>query len=189
MATGGQLPSPCPLYRERTLILITAGTQLPFERLATLALRCARALPEEGVVYQAGPGGEVLPDGQEPTGNLQVKSFIEPEQYQQALQKARCVITHAGMGNLLHLLEREIPFLVLPRLMQYGEHRNDHQVDTARAMHERFGIEYYLDSDRLLERLLSRPLLSDGRRHRENMLKRRRELASQLQDILSALDR
>ena len=171
------------------MILVTAGAQLPFERLATLALRCARALPEENVVYQAGPGGHISLDGQKPPNNLQVKAFMEPEQYQQALQKARCVITHAGMGNLLHLLERGVPFLVLPRLMQYGEHRNDHQVDTARAMHERFGIDFYLDSDSLLNRLLSQPLLSDSHHHRENMLKRRRDLAKQLQDILSAFNR
>ncbi len=172
------------------MILLTAGAQLPFERMSMLALRCAEALPDENVLYQAGPGGSAFFGKKKLPGNLRVEEFIEPEQYQRIVKDARCVITHAGMGNLLSLLEQDVPFLVLPRLLQYGEHRNDHQLDTARAMQERSGIEFYSNSDSLLDQLLTKlHWVADSRQHRDDMLKRRQAFAEELQDVLLTLTR
>ncbi|WP_457807653.1 glycosyltransferase [Kushneria sp. EE4] len=172
------------------MILLTAGAQLPFERMGVLALRCAEALPDESVLYQAGPGGNGFFDEKKLPGNLRVEEFIEPEQYQRTVRDARCVITHAGMGNLLYLLEQDVPFLVLPRLVQYGEHRNDHQLDTARAMQKRLNIEFYFESDSLFEQLLTQPQWTTGsRQHRADMIKRRQAFAAELQNVLLTLIR
>jgi UDP-N-acetylglucosamine transferase subunit ALG13 len=50
------------------------------------------------------------------------------------MREATAIVAHAGIGSVLAALELGKPILVLPRRASLGEHRNDHQMATARAL-------------------------------------------------------
>ena len=49
------------------------------------------------------------------------------------------MVAHAGTGSILTALDKGVPVIVFPRDDRYGEHRDDHQKQTARQM-ERMGL-------------------------------------------------
>ena len=53
------------------------------------------------------------------------------------VQNADVIISHAGAGSIINALRNRKPLIIVPRLVEYGEHTNSHQVDLAKAMHER----------------------------------------------------
>ena len=44
------------------------------------------------------------------------------------------VVAHAGIGTILSARRHARPLVILPRKADLGEHRNDHQLATARAV-------------------------------------------------------
>lgn len=62
-------------------------------------------------------------------------AFLTPSQSAECLDEADVIVSHAGTGTIIGALERRKPIIVVPRQTALGEHRNDHQVATAR----RFG--------------------------------------------------
>jgi UDP-N-acetylglucosamine transferase subunit ALG13 len=46
-------------------------------------------------------------------------------------------VCHAGIGTVSEVLTAKRPLIVVPRLKQYNEHMNDHQLDLARAVERR----------------------------------------------------
>jgi len=56
------------------------------------------------------------------------------QQMEQLIEEARIVIGHAGAGTIILTLLKRKPLIVVPRLKQYREHFDDHQLQLARAM-------------------------------------------------------
>jgi UDP-N-acetylglucosamine transferase subunit ALG13 len=109
------------------MIFATVGTQLPFDRLlAGLDVWAARN-PGVPVTAQAGLTSRAY------VHLHQVAAMPQPE-FRRHVQAARLVVAHAGMGTILSAAELGKPLIIMPRLAKFGEHRNDHQVDTAREM-------------------------------------------------------
>ncbi|WP_368646167.1 glycosyltransferase [Alkalibacterium putridalgicola] len=53
--------------------------------------------------------------------------FVSYKEMQSYIKKSRIVITHGGPSSFLNVLQyNKIP-IVVPRLVKYGEHVNDHQ--------------------------------------------------------------
>ena len=50
------------------------------------------------------------------------------------MAKAKVIVSHAGMGSILTAIEAGKPVILMPRRADLGEHRNDHQRDTAAEM-------------------------------------------------------
>ncbi|QTF91290.1 glycosyltransferase [Halomonas sp. BM-2019] len=134
-------------------ILFAAGTQFPFPRLDEVVLGVARKRPAWPLVYQAGPGASLQRFVSLP--NLQARPLFEAEHYRQLFAEAELVVTHAGMGNILACLEQGKPFLMMPRLARLGEHRNDHQVDTAEAITGIYGVPCHDQVDSLVRAILA----------------------------------
>ena len=133
-------------------VLFAAGTQFPFPRLDEVVLRVARERPEWSLVYQAGPGVALAPF--KCIEGLQVQPLFEAECYQRLFAEADLVVTHAGMGNILACLEQGKPFLMMPRLARLGEHRNDHQWDTAEAIARIYGVHFHEEVESLIRGVL-----------------------------------
>ena len=53
------------------------------------------------------------------------------------IEQADIVISHAGAGSIINALRNRKPLIIVPRLVEYGEHTNSHQRDLAKAMNER----------------------------------------------------
>jgi UDP-N-acetylglucosamine transferase subunit ALG13 len=109
------------------MIFATVGTQLPFPRLLRALDAWAAAHPETPVVAQTGADDTVYP-------HLETMAHMGQDDFARHMQTARIVVSHAGMGTILTAAETGTPVIVVPRLAAHGEHRNDHQVDTAAEM-------------------------------------------------------
>lgn len=64
---------------------------------------------------------------------LPFTDFISPELFDDHFNKADLIISHAGMGTIISALTIGTPIIVMPRLASNHEHRNDHQLATARS--------------------------------------------------------
>lgn len=133
-------------------VLFTAGTQFAFPRMARVVDAVAGERPDWELVYQAGPRaqGDASPQIAGPL----VQPFFAASEFQALFEAADLVVTHAGMGNIMVCLEQGKPFLMMPRLSSTGEHRNDHQLDTAEAVSRMYGTAYYLEVEKLVKAVL-----------------------------------
>lgn len=105
------------------MVLVLLGTQNnSFHRLLEqIEYLINKKVIQEEVVVQA--GGTKFE-----SKNMQLFDLIEKEKLQEYIKKANYVITHGGVGSILACLEFHKKVIVVPRLKQYAEHVNDHQV-------------------------------------------------------------
>ena len=127
------------------MIFLTVGTQVPFDRLVRVVDEWAGKTGRE-VFGQIGHGDYV------PRHMLCVPS-LDPSAYQERFAAAQAVIAHAGMGTILTALQHAKPLVVMPRRASLGEHRNEHQLATARRFRERGLVRVAMDASELLDHL------------------------------------
>ena len=108
------------------LIFLTVGTQLKFDRLVRAVDEWAGAHPQTEVFAQIGPSDYV------PRHMPWAKS-LEPKAFSERFAAADVLVGHAGMGTIISCLENEKRLVVMPRMARYQEHRNDHQLATAKC--------------------------------------------------------
>ncbi|WP_254051179.1 glycosyltransferase [Stenotrophomonas sp. ESTM1D_MKCIP4_1] len=84
--------------------------------------------PDTEVIVQAGEHDFI-------SSTMKVHKSLDQQEFVKLIATCEVFISHAGMGNIITALELGTPLLIVPRRATLGEHRNDHQIDTA----ERFG--------------------------------------------------
>jgi len=129
-------------------IFFSAGTQLPFARLIDLAIASSKVSTNVEHVVQTGPLTAPIPTSSD---NLTFYEMLTPEQYSEHLITANLVVTHAGMGNIISCIEKNTQFVMFPRLVEFGEHRNNHQLDSAEAVNRATKIPYFTNEFDILE--------------------------------------
>lgn len=115
------------------MIFLTVGTQLPFDRLVTIVDEWASS-SGVSVFAQVGPTKKVF-------NNIEWRDFIDPDEFDKYFESASLVVAHAGMGSILSALSYGKPIVVFPRVAAFGEHRNDHQLATARRFAENEDVD------------------------------------------------
>lgn len=128
------------------MIFVTVGTQLPFDRLVAAVDEWAGRRPGSEVFAQVGPTA-LAPR------HIEYTEFISPAECRERMLSASGIVAHAGMGTILSALELGIPLLVMPRRAALGEHRNDHQLATARRFAELGRVGVAFDDEDLPPRL------------------------------------
>jgi UDP-N-acetylglucosamine transferase subunit ALG13 len=109
------------------MIFVTTGTQAPFNRLVRAMDDIAANLDGEEVIVQAfGVDFE--------TKNIKIVGFLDPSEYTKIFDRARLIVSHAGIGSILSALTKGKPIIVMPRSADLNEHRDNHQYDTTRNM-------------------------------------------------------
>jgi UDP-N-acetylglucosamine transferase subunit ALG13 len=109
------------------VIFVTAGTQLPFDRLVEAIDGIAGEYNDVKFVVQA-------LTSKYKAKNVEVVHFLSTAEFASNLNDAQLIISHAGMGTIISALVNKIPIIVMPRLFAHNEHRNDHQLGTAKQM-------------------------------------------------------
>eukprot|EP00439_Symbiodinium_sp_Y106_P088267 s1_g803.t1 len=115
---------------------------MPFDRLVKALDVWATANPGERVVVQAGEG-DYRPVA------LECHGFLEPGKFSELQTSADLIVSHAGMGAILAAGALAKPLVIMPRQFALGEHRNDHQMATARQFENRPGIHVVWNEDAL----------------------------------------
>ena len=65
--------------------------------------------------------------------NMKIFDFISSDELDKLEQQADCIITHGGVGSIIGSIEKNKKVIAVPRLKQYGEHVNDHQLDIVQS--------------------------------------------------------
>jgi UDP-N-acetylglucosamine transferase subunit ALG13 len=107
------------------MIFATVGTQLPFERLVSTLDQWAAERDRRDVFAQVGLC-------QYHPQYIDWQRTLAPPEFSDRLASASVIVAHAGIGSIISALELGKPVVVMPRLAEHGEHRNDHQVATAK---------------------------------------------------------
>lgn len=124
------------------MIFVTVGTQMPFDRLIRLIDEWAGENGRDDVFTQAGPT-EFKPE------HIFLTPFLDAETFKKKVEEADVIVAHAGMGSIISALQGGKPIVIMPRLEKLGEHRNDHQVATAKRFKEMGNVFVAMDENEL----------------------------------------
>jgi len=120
------------------MIFLTVGTQLPFDRLVkTIDTFCADHSELE-LIAQIGNGAY------EPQ-HFKSREQLSIAEFDKLFEQSSLVISHAGMGSILTALCNAKPVLIMPRRADLNEHRNDHQMGTAKRFADKNGCFVFHD--------------------------------------------
>lgn len=108
------------------MILLTVGSQLPFDRLVRALDAIAPEL-ERDIFAQIGNSGYT-------PQNMRYEKFVDSGRMTQLVAEASVIVCHAGIGSIISAQKNLKPAIIFPRLAKFGEHRNDHQLATARHL-------------------------------------------------------
>jgi UDP-N-acetylglucosamine transferase subunit ALG13 len=128
------------------MIFVTVGTQLSFDRMVRTVDQWAGNHSYGDVFAQIGPA-KYHPK------HFPWAEFLDADECRRKIEQADLIVAHAGMGSILTALELGKPIVVMPRLAAFGEHRNDHQLATAKRLLTQGRIIVAFDEGQLLEKL------------------------------------
>lgn len=111
------------------MILLTVGMQLGFDRLVASMDAITPSLGQP-VIAQTGIGTY-------PPQHMQAQHAFSPEEFEALAAQADLIVAHAGIGSVLTARRHNIPIVLVPRRVDLGEHRNDHQLATAAQLRGR----------------------------------------------------
>jgi len=112
----------------KTTVFASVGTHpQPFDRLLKELDKIAAGAKNFSFFAQTGNSDY------EPK-NFPSKKFLNDKEYNRSISEAGVIISHAGAGTIISGLLQKKKLIVVPRLMRYGEHTNDHQIDLAEAL-------------------------------------------------------
>lgn len=128
------------------MIFVTVGAQMPFDRLIARVDEWAGARARTDVFAQIGPS-------EYRARHIETTPFLAPADFRSRVESCSAIVSHAGMGTIITALQYAKPLLVLPRLGDLGETRNDHQTSTARRFAESGRVLAAFDDDELMAQL------------------------------------
>lgn len=132
------------------MILLSVGTEsFSFHRLVQ-AVDEASATLGEPVFGQIGTSEHV-------PANFEHARLVPFERMRELLETASRVICHAGAGTCLLAISLGHVPVILPRLAQFSEHVDDHQVEFARRLADRGLVVCARDALEAVELLKSAP--------------------------------
>ena len=76
--------------------------------------------------------------------NMKIIDLISKEQLSKFQDEADLIITHGGVGSIISSVEKGKKVIAVPRMHEYGEHVNNHQIEIVKDFHNKgyiIGIE------------------------------------------------
>jgi UDP-N-acetylglucosamine transferase subunit ALG13 len=127
-------------------IFVVVGTQEPFDRMVKTIDLWARNNSTHSVFAQISRT-EYKPE------SIGFTDFISPELFDQHFNEADLIVSHAGMGTIISALRHSKPIIVMPRLASMHEHRNDHQLATAKSFEKLGYVQAVYSKEELFKAL------------------------------------
>jgi len=127
-------------------IFVVVGTQEPFDRMVKTIDLWARNNSTHSVFAQISRT-EYKPE------SIGFTDFISPELFDQHFNEADLIVSHAGMGTIISALRHSKPIIVMPRMASMHEHRNDHQLATAKSFEKLGYVQAVYSKEELFKAL------------------------------------
>lgn len=124
------------------MILLTVGTQLPFDRLIRIADELAPTI-KTPIFAQSGTSSYH-------PKNIEWAQSVNPKEFEAKFKEASVIVAHAGIGTILTAQRLKKPIILFPREVRFGEHRNDHQLATCKQLEGRPGIYVAQNAEQLV---------------------------------------
>lgn len=121
------------------MILVLLGTQdKPFTRLLKeLDKLIEKGIIKEEVIVQAGLT-------KYESQNMEIFDLKPVDELMELQNNADIIITHGGVGSILSAVKMNKKVIAIPRLAEYGEHTNNHQIQ---IVNEFYKTGYILKAD------------------------------------------
>ncbi len=149
------------------MIFVVLGTQkFQFNRL----LQKMDSLIEQGVITEEVTAQYGYSDYE--LKNIKGTDFMGGEDFQKCIADSDILVCHSGVGTIMTALRLGKPVVVVPRLAEYGEHVDDHQLQIAESFEESGYVICCTDTEKLgeyIERARTHKF-SKYVSHREDML-------------------
>ena len=68
--------------------------------------------------------------------NMKIFTLIPKEKLEKYQKDADIIITHGGVGSIISSIKEGKKVIAVPRLHEYGEHVNDHQLDIIKSFND-----------------------------------------------------
>ncbi|ODG93166.1 beta(1,3)galactosyltransferase EpsH [Gottfriedia luciferensis] len=81
------------------------------------------------------------------------KKFLDKSEFTRILHKSNVVITHGGTGSIINAIKNNKKVIALPRLSEYGEHVDNHQLEITSQFSES-GIIVSVENENELDKAL-----------------------------------
>ncbi|UNQ39114.1 glycosyltransferase [Prescottella equi] len=108
-------------------LFVSLGTIRPYRFDSLIDAVCATGMVDERTIWQVGATQRVDLPGT-------VVPEMSVEAFEHHIDDCDAVITHAGIGNVLRIIERGKFPIVVPRRKSQGEHVDDHQLELCKAV-------------------------------------------------------
>lgn len=128
------------------LIFVTLGTQdKPFTRLLeAIEKEIRNGNIQDDVIVQSG-------FTKYKSEKMRIFDLISQEDFVNYIKQADVIISHGGVGSIITALNFGKKVIAVPRLAQYGEHVNDHQLQIIKCFeHKQYILPLY-DIEKLNE--------------------------------------
>lgn len=99
--------------------------------------------------------------------NMKIIDFVSNDEIEKLEQQADCIITHGGVGSIIGSIEKGKKVIAVPRLKQYGEHVNDHQLDIVESF-DKLGYIIGITDVSQLEKALKRVKKFEPKKYIQN---------------------
>ncbi len=103
------------------MILGLTGTHIPFDRLISALDQISQKYNED-IVIQSG-------QSEFKSKHSEIFQFKPRHEIQRLIETAEIIISHGGAGAIREALKANKPLIIIPRLKQYNEHCNNHQLE------------------------------------------------------------
>lgn len=124
------------------MILVLCGTQK--QDFSRMIREVEKLADEHEVIVQAGHNKYV-------SDKVKLLSFVSSAEMDDLYNKANYIITHAGAGSMIQSLKKGKKTIAVPRLLKYGEHVNNHQIELANKLEDLGYLIVYHEGDDMRE--------------------------------------
>lgn len=137
------------LWRVNLLIFVVLGThELPFERLLREVEKHIEAgTIKDEVIVQSGHTFYKSP-------HMKMIQFTSYEDMENLYRSADLVITHGGTGSITTGVKMGKKMIAAPRLIKYGEHNDDHQLEIVSQFEKTGHILAWHDGEDMVDVLI-----------------------------------
>ncbi len=66
--------------------------------------------------------------------------LIPNDEFNSYMEETEVVVTHSGVNSIISCMEMGKPLVVCPRLHEYNEHVDNHQMEIATLMHDKYDV-------------------------------------------------